>query len=84
MLTPNCPPLAIDQELLTLLETYRDAKRITASATRGAEALEAHGNYGNDTPVQMHNAQEADAVTTERTTATRLADELLAWVDKHR
>jgi hypothetical protein len=84
MVTPNYPPLAIDDELLALLEEYRKAKRTTVRATRGAAVLEAHGNYENDTSLQMHNAQEADAVTTERTAATRLADELLARIDMHR
>jgi hypothetical protein len=82
MTTPKCPPFEIDEEILGLLETYRAAKRSASSAMRGAAAVEREGHYDKDTPLQTRTAQEGEAMNTERSTAIRVADALVAWVDK--
>ena len=82
---PNsCPPLAIDHELASLAERYRNAKTAAATAVRKAAEVEKVGHYDKDTPLQPRTASEMEMTMAERSAAVALADHLLKWIDKHR
>jgi hypothetical protein len=80
----QCPPLAIDANLTTMIEAYRRTKASAAAVRKQASNVEDAGHYDKDTPLQTRTAQEAEALAQERAAAIKLADELVAWVDKHR
>ena len=78
-----CPPLEIDTPLSAMIETYRRAKAGAASASKKRAAIETAGHYDRDASSPRPVLDE-EAALAERKAAVALADELLAWFDRHR
>jgi hypothetical protein len=79
----TCPPLAIDAELSSMIETYRRAKSDASSASKKRASIESAGHYDRDASTPRPVVEE-DAALAERKAAVALADALLGWVDRHR
>jgi len=77
-----CPPLQIDAQLASMIETYRRAKTDAANASTKRASIESAGHYDRDAS-NPRPVVEEDAALAERRAAVALADALLGWVDRH-
>ena len=77
-----CPPLQIDAQINSMIETYRRAKTEAATASKKRATIESAGHYDRDASTPRPVVEE-EAALAERRAAVALADALLGWVDRH-